>query len=401
MSNSEQIFQRGYLNTYIIGSVPSFSSLDLVCKDKEEVFIFIDFNNAIKGLYYPKMLELIIQETQLNNGVFPSILINDWKVLQKYLESYAETRNIKKFHVIYFSEGGQSYYHKNILKTYKSNRKSAIFQINPTVSNYFSSYDDIQELIRNFIISSWKWIEYYSKQANILSIRLENLDADFIPELLLRQYDIYNDNAVYLILSSDGDYLQTLDFADNVYIFDGNTLITDKNWLNSKQYLYPKISNQNNTIQEDNIEQDISDYKNNPIVLNELGLPDISADKIILYKALVGDTSDHIPGIKGIGVKGFFNKFIQLIPNNIRADDIDSILDICKEHKDDNKICNKIINDSNIFKDMIKLVSFKMVINWLMLNKQRYDSIDKIIKENISALTESCYLKKLEENLNG
>lgn len=401
MSNSEQIFQRGYLNTYIIGSVPSFSSLDLVCKDKNEVFIFIDFNNIIKGLYYPKMLELIIQETQINNGVFPSILINDWKVLQKYLESYAETRNIKKLHVIYFSEGGQSYYHKNILKTYKSNRKNAIFQINPTVSNYFSSYDDIQELIRNFIISSWKWIEYYSKQSNILSIRLENLDADFIPELLLRQYDIYKDDAVYLILSSDGDYLQTLDFADNIYIFDGNTLITDKNWLNSKQYLYPKISNQNNIIQENSNTEDISNYKNNPIILNELGLPDLSADKIILYKALVGDTSDHIPGIKGIGVKNFFNKFIQLIPNNIRADDIDSILDICKEHKDDNKICSKIINDSNTFRDMIKLVSFKMVINWLMLNKQRYNLIDKIIKENITALTESCNFKKLEEELNG
>ena len=71
---------------------------------------------------------------------------------------------------------------------------------------------------------------------------------------------------------------------------------------------------------------------------------------------------------------------------------------ICKEHKDDNKICNKIINDSDTFRDMIKLVSFKMVINWLMLNKQRFDSIDKIIKENISALTESCKLKKLEEN---
>ena len=39
---------------------------------------------------------------------------------------------------------------------------------------------------------------------------------------------------------------------------------------------------------------------------------------------------------------------------------------------------------------MIKLVSFKMLINWLQLNHQRYSIIQDIIEENKNALIESC-----------
>ena len=407
MQNDNQVFQRGYLNTYIIGSVPSFETLDLTCTDStKEMFIFIDFNNIIKGLYYPKMLELIIQEIESNKGIFPSILVNEWVVLQRYLESYAESRHLEKLHVIYFSEGGQSYYHKNLFKQYKGNRKNAIFSISPTVSNRYASTEDLHELIRSFIIASWKWIEYYCKQANILAIRLENLDADFIPELLIRQYNIYNDDAAYVIVSSDGDYLQTLDIADNIFICDANTLITDKNWLNSKSYLYPSLSKKEHVDDDDSntkssstsmVEQmqAVSEYKNKPTILNEDNIPDISPDKVILYKAIVGDSSDCIPGIKGVGVKGFFNKFIALIPNEVRADDVDAILAICEQYKESNKVCHKILSNQSVFRDMVKLVSFKMLISWLLLNKQRFVSIDKIINENYSALTESCNLKQL------
>ena len=375
--NKEQVFQRGALKTYIIGSVPTYESLDVVCKDKKEVFIFIDFNNTIKGLYYPKMLEMILQEIEMNKGIFPSILISEWMLLQDYLERYAKYRNIEKLHVVYFSEGGQSYYHKNILKDYKKHRKNALFQLPPSVSNNYKSYDDINDIIRGFLVSSWKWIEIISKNSNILSIRLENLDADFIPELLLRKFNIYNDEAVYIILSSDGDMLQTLDIADNIYIYSGNEIINDSNWIKSKSYLDPYNKKNNDTKEILNEEND-NKYSN------------ITPDKIILFKALVGDTSDNIPGIKGVGIKGFFEKFINIIPNDIRADDIDSIKKICDKNKEQNKICAKIINDFSTFTNMIKLVSFKMLINWLQLNHQRYSIIQDIIEENKNALIESC-----------
>ena len=382
MNEKEKIFKRGILGTYIIGSVPSYQLLDSICNNKEEVFIFVDFNNNIKGLYYPEMLELVLQEISSNNGVFPSILINEWMIMQNYFEEYARLRNIKKFHVVYFSEGGQSYYHKNLYKDYKKGRTSAVFALPPSVTNNYKSYEDIQDLIRGFLVSSWKWIEILSRKANILSIRLENLDADFIPELLLRKFDIYNDNATYLILSSDGDMLQTLDIADNVYIYDSNTnsIITDKNWTNSKRYFDPnkKKANGSEVLQENHI------------------IEDLSPDKVILFKALVGDSSDHIPGIKGIGVKTFFNSFIQIIPNDVRCDDIDAILNICEQRKSDNKVCKKVVSNIEEFTKMIKLVSFKMVIEWLQQNIQRYSVIKKIIDENYNALKGSCNLHGLQ-----
>ena len=388
-----QIFQRGTLKTYIIGSVPSYESLDVTCKDKNEVFIFIDFNNMIKGLYYPKMLEMILNQIQMNNGVFPSILINEWMILQNYLEQYAKSRNINKFHVVYFSEGGQSYYHKNILKNYKNKRKNALFQLPPSVSNNYKSYDDINDLIRGFLVSSWKWIEIISKQSNILSIRLENLDADFIPELLLRKFNIYDDEAVYIILSSDGDMLQTLDIADNIYIYNGNEIISDKNWIKSKSYLDPYNKKNDNIDTKDSSE---------PIILieNNDKYSNITPDKIILFKALVGDTSDNIPGIKGVGVKGFFEKFINIIPGDVRADDIDEIENICKNNMEQNKICAKIIHDFDTFKNMIRLVSFKMLINWLQLNQQRYSIIQNIIEQNKNALINSCNFLEIKNKNN-
>lgn len=395
MEYNLNIHKRGILKTWIIGSVPSFTALDTICKDKKEVFIFVDFNNMIKGLYYPQMIELILNYINTNNGNFPSILINEWVALQNYLESYAESRSITKFHTIYFSEGGQSYYHKNLHKDYKKHRKNALFSLPPSLVSNFNSYETINELIRGFLVSSWKWIELLSKEFNILSIRLENLDADFIPELLLRQFNIYKDDAVYIILSSDGDMVQTLDIADNIYIYDGNTIISDQNWLNSKKYLEPTVKKKNNTTNKDN-----DDEIDAPIILNENKIRDITPDKIILFKAIVGDTSDDIPGLKGIGIKTFFNKFIELIPNNIRADDLENVEKICFERRADNKVCGRITDNYEEFKKMIKLVSFKMLIQWLQTNKPRYDQIKKIIDDNYSALVDSCKLRQIRNSNN-
>ena len=383
-----EIFRRGNLGTYIIGGIPSYSTLDNICKDKEEVYIFVDFNSIIRGMYYPQMLEMILNEVKTNDGRFPSILINEWMDLQLYLETYAENRKIKKLHVIYFSEGGKSYYHHNINKNYKKNRKNALFQLPTSLSNRFESYDEMDNVIRSFLVSSWKWIEILSTESNILAIRLENLDADFIPELLLRQFNIYKDESVYIIFSSDGDMIQTLDIADNIYICDGNTIIDNSNWLNSKSYLLPLTTKKQNKREE---------HTDEPIILNENTIPDITPDKIILFKAIVGDVSDSIPGIKGVGVQTFFKKFIKLIPNDIRADDIESIEKICLEKRNDDKTCDKIVCNINVFKNMIRLVSFKMLIQWLQLNKQRYNQIKSIIDNNYNSLVETCKFKKLRE----
>ena len=379
----DQLRERNKLGTFIIGSIPSYKLLDSITENKEELFLFVDFNNNLKGIYYPKMIEEIYSEYSFKKQ-FPSILINEWAKLQVYFESYLEycnskNKKLKKLHCIYFTEAGDSYYHKSLYNKYKEKRRNNSIQLQPSIASSLGSFENVKEFIRAFLLSSWKWIKVFSDMSNILSIRLENLDADFIPEFLLREYEIYNDNASYLILSSDGDMLQTLDYANNIYIYDNlnGCIIDDKNWLNSKRYL----DSSDRTTKSNNIE-----------IFNEYYTP----DKIILYKALVGDTSDSIPGIKGIGKKGFFNKFISIIPDDVRADDVDSIFKICKLYEQDNNICKLILNNKEEFIKMIKLVSFKKVIEWLRYKEVRNRDIRNQIDKNINALRESCYFKKIQ-----
>ena len=65
---AQEVRKRGLLGTYIIGAVPSYDTLDSICSKYKEIFFFVDFNNMIKGLYYPDMLSMILNEVQYNNG---------------------------------------------------------------------------------------------------------------------------------------------------------------------------------------------------------------------------------------------------------------------------------------------------------------------------------------------
>ena len=52
----------------------------------------------------------------------------------------------------------------------------------------------------------------------------------------------------------------------------------------------------------------------------------VLTENFILYKTLLGDNSDKIPGVKGLGVKGIFKKFPELQTQPLTLDDI---FDIC------------------------------------------------------------------------
>lgn len=173
------------------------------------------------------------------------------------------------------------------------------------------------------------------------------------------------------------DIIQTLDIADNIYIFDGNGIIDDSNWLTSKKYLTEGI-----------------DVDSNSTIIN------MAPDRIILYKALVGDSSDNIPGIKGIGNRAFFDKFIELVPEDVRADDIAAIKKIAIDNSHNNKVASKVAHNLDTFETMVKLVSFKYLIYWLQQNVQRYQKIKDIISNNDRALREPCNIIALRNDKN-
>ena len=58
----------------------------------------------------------------------------------------------------------------------------------------------------------------------------------------------------------------------------------------------------------------------------------VLADNFILYKVLLGDNSDKVPGVKGLGEKGLLKKFPELANEVLTLDDIFRISE--EKHKD-------------------------------------------------------------------
>ena len=366
------------LGTYIIKSVPSYDMLDEASKNYDNVVVFIDFNNFIKGIYYPEITEMIISNIVNNDLKIPSILIEEWIKFQTYIEKWALAKN-KKLKCIYFSEHGKSFYHTNLNKNYKANRDSHRNITIPTgLMTYFDNdISKVNEILSGFLNSTWEWISKISSKCNVGTFRLSNLDADFIPEYLFRKVkNFYQDNSVYLIVSTDSDMIQLLDFGENVKILDYDKIITRDNWMVSKKYLEKYLS-------------EIKEYRR--------------PDRIILYKATVGDSADNISGIPRLGPKAFASHLIN-IPEDIDCDNILELENYFKSKSNENKIFKSIIDNIETFKTGLKLTSFKLLIDYLYATPTRNDLLMKAVDENISALSEGNVASMLdivkEKNIN-
>ena len=61
------------------------------------------------------------------------------------------------------------------------------------------------------------------------------------------------------------------------------------------------------------------EYYNTETVKEKFG---VLSENFILYKTLLGDNSDKIPGVKGLGEKGIFKKFPELTEKKLTLEDI-------------------------------------------------------------------------------
>jgi len=147
---------------------------------------------------------------------------------------------------------------QNILKEYKANRQKLSNQRRSMKKSRHLDLDKVKRQITLFKIKLFENLPAHQLSVN-------NLEADDVIAELTRIYK--NDNII--IVSADADFKQLL--SDNVMIY---------NHLKKKtQYL--------------------TDIK------KELGNP----FNIIWQKAIVGDKSDNIDGIKGVGLKTFEKMF--------------------------------------------------------------------------------------------
>ena len=164
---------------------------------------------------------------------------------------------------IIFDGMGSSTNRKNLHPEYKSGRNFRI-----TNWDMFQHLDDENEAKSDQI----RRLIHYLECLPIKTVAIDKVEADDIIAYY-SQYLPEKYNSKVYIVSNDKDFLQLIN--ENVIVYRP----TEKEFYNK------------NTIK------------------NKFG---VLAENFILYKTLLGDSSDKVPGIKGLGEKGLTKKYPEL-----------------------------------------------------------------------------------------
>ena len=175
---------------------------------------------------------------------------------------------------VVFDGVGSSTNRKNLLPEYKSGRHTH------RITNW-EIFDDLDDE-HNSKIEQIVRLVHYLRCLPVRTISIDKAEADdiiaYYSKYLPKEY-----NSKVIIVSSDKDFIQLVD--KNVTVFRP-----------MEKTFYQK--------------QTVQDKFN------------VLAENFILYKTLLGDSSDKIAGIKGLGEKGIFKKFPELQDRPLTMNDI-------------------------------------------------------------------------------
>jgi DNA polymerase-1 len=228
---------------------------------------------------------------------------------------------------ILFDGIGSSLNRKNLIPEYKESRKRQKL----TNKNIFSSVDEEVESKVNQIT---RLIQYL----NCLPVKiicLDRVEADDIIGYLVKKLDKKT-----IIVSSDADFLQLL--SDKVLVYRPQ-----------EKVLYNK---------------DIFTTKYNIIPENYL-----------VYKTLVGDSSDNIKGIKDVGPKTLFQKFPAVQQNVMSLDDV---LKFSEENITKHVIYARVLAEEQKLRDTHMI----MDLNNPLVDDDEKKIIDDIVSKDVNTL---------------
>jgi 5'-3' exonuclease len=218
----------------------------------------------------------------------------------------ALTRQIQPTQIIVVFDGvGSSNNRKNIIPEYKSNR-------NLTRVTKHELFDNIDEEDDAKVSQIVRIIEYL-QTLPVKVISLDRVEADDIIAHLSSVLPQKEDEKVFIV-SSDKDYLQ----------------------LVSKQVIvYRPIE---------------KEFFTESVVKEKFGL---DPHNFILMKTLLGDASDALPGIKGLGPKTLFKKFPELTNEHLSFDDI---IDISEKRMEEHVVYARILHDIEMLENKYKIM---------------------------------------------
>jgi 5'-3' exonuclease len=227
-----------------------------------------------------------------------------------------------------FDGVGSSNNRKNIIPEYKSNRNTSRITKHELFDNLEEEDDSkINQIVR---------IIQYLKTLPVKTVSLPTVEADDIIAYLSSILPTKPEDRVFIV-SSDKDYLQ---------------LISDK------VIVYRPIE---------------KEYYTTDTVKEKFN---ITPHNFLLYKLLMGDNSDGVTGIKGLGAKGLFKRFPELTTQDLSFDDLINLAEAkLKEHI----IYARVLHNIPLLEDKYRVMDLS---NPMMDDKDKM-FIDKFV-ENTS-----------------
>jgi len=244
--------------------------------------------------------------------------------------------------VVWDGKGGSAN-RKNIDPNYKANRATSRI-------THWGLYDTKAEETEALIGQLFRTKDYL-ECLPLQQIMMEKLEADDIIAYLAQQAD--KNNKKITIISSDKDFLQM---------------------VNKNIEVYAPVKKK--TFTADNIENELK----------------VIPENYNIVKALLGDNSDGLKGVKGLGIKTIVSQFPKLVtePNMT----LDYVFQVCEDNLEGKKIFSKIVHDWDKVETNYKLMN----LHESVLDDTEKSTILNIVKEDIPDLQAGAFLHLLDND---
>lgn len=256
-------------------------------------------------------------------------------------------KTIKPTHIyIPFDGMGSSDPRKNLISEYKGNRN------HKRITNW-DVFDNLEEE-DNSKVNQMARVVQYLKQLPIKVTSIPKIEADDVISYMATELTDKTDNKVFIV-SSDKDYLQLCNEQISVF-----RPIEKRFWTAV-------------TIKE------------------KLNIP---PENFIIYKVLMGDNSDNLTGIKGLGEKKLYKLFPEITSRKIT---LENIFELSAERLTQHVIYARILQDEEALKVRYKVMDLSIP----MLGEKEKTEIRELISQPTPQFKLANFIKLYNEDLLG
>jgi len=245
---------------------------------------------------------------------------------------------------VIFDGENSSMNRKNVLSEYKAGRHQS------RITNW-EIFDDVGDEHDAKVDQIVRLIDYL-KCLPVKTIALDKVEADDIIAHLATTITNTYPNSRAFIVSSDKDFIQL---------------------TSNKICVYRPIE---------------KDYYTPDTVIQKFG---VLPENFILYKVLMGDASDKVPGIKGLGEKKLHKLFPEL---NERKLTLDDIIEISAEKHKEHVIYSRVVFEEKNLRKNYQI----MDLHNPMVDKLEKEYLESLIEENPPLINAEAFLKFYQED---